>query len=80
MGRPAASPVNKSIALEFAKMITRKTDNANDLVARCGQCSIFSALREICPSLSREGNTENRDGLTEVEFNKMLQVQTVAPT
>jgi hypothetical protein len=73
MGRPSASEANKSFALEFAKLVTQRSDNPDDLVARCGQCSIFSALRDVCPDLIRDA--ANREGLTEIEYNKMLQVQ-----
>ena len=75
MGRPSASPENKTIALEFAKLVTRKTSNSNDLLARCGRCSLFSALQEMFPQIVRDGTRLARDGLTEVEFNKLLQVQ-----
>ena len=75
MGRPSASPENKTIALEFAKVVTRKTSSSYDLLARCGRCSLFSALREMFPQIVREGTRLARDGLTEVEFNKLLQVQ-----
>ena len=75
MGRPSASPENKTIALEFAKVVTRKTSSSYDLLARCGRCSLFSALQEMFPQIVRDGTRLARDGLTEVEFNKLLQVQ-----
>ena len=61
------------VAIEFAKAVTRKTSNPKDLLARCGRCSIFSTLQEMFPSIVRNGTSPN--GLTEVEFNKLLQVE-----
>jgi hypothetical protein len=74
MGRAAASEVNKTIALAFAKIITQRTDNPHELVARCGRYSIYSTFQEMFPYLVREGHLENREGVSEVEFNKVLQV------
>lgn len=74
MGRPTASSSNKSIALSFAQIITSKTKSMDDILARCGQCSIFSMLRKALPQIVREGQLDNRDGISEVEFNKLLQV------
>jgi hypothetical protein len=74
MVRPTGSPTNRRIALEFAKLVTRNTGDHNDLLARCGQCSLFSTLQEMFPSVVRDGSGGQRDGLSEVEYNKLLQV------
>ena len=73
MVRPTGSPTNRRIALEFAKLVTRPTGNDDDLVARCGRCCLFSTLQETYPSLARAEYGGARDGLSEVEFNKLLQ-------
>ena len=73
MVRPTGSPINRRLALEFAKLVTRHTGNDDDLVARCGRCSLFSTLQEIFPSVVRDESGGARDGLSEVEFNKLLQ-------
>ncbi len=74
MGRPAASTVNKKFAVSIALMVTRQTDNANDTIARSGQCSIFALLKILSPTIIRENNEGPRDGISEIEFNKALQV------
>ncbi len=74
MGRPTSSENNRMVALEFAKMITRKTDDGDDQIARRGACSIFSVLIATCPQLIRGGNVGDRKGVSEIEFNKLLQV------
>ena len=74
MGRPSASAENKVIAIEFAKAVTRKTSDPKDLLARCGRCSLFSVFQEMFPQIVRDGTSSARHGLTEVEFNKLLQV------
>ena len=77
MGRPSASAENKVIAIEFAKAVTRKTSDPKDLLARCGRCSLFSALQEMFPQIVRDGASSARHGLTEAEFNKLLQVNII---
>jgi hypothetical protein len=72
MGRPCASEENKFAALAFAKIITKETGDPDDLLARCGRCSLFATLQEMYPHIIRD--TGNRDGISEVEFNKILQV------
>ena len=74
MVRPAASDINKSIALTFATSITQITHDTADIVARCGRCGIFSALSDVYPHIVRDGLSGVRDGVSEVEFNKTLQV------
>ena len=74
MGRPRASAANKMLAVEFAKSVTRQTGDTDDLVARCGRYSLYCALKEMFPHIAREGSEGERDGLAEVEFNKLLQV------
>ena len=75
MGRPTGSPTNRHIALEFAQAVTRHTGDAEDLLARCGRCCLFATLQEMFPSVVRDGSGGGRDGLSEVEFNKLLQVR-----
>jgi hypothetical protein len=55
-------------------MVTRKTDNPSNTVARSGKCSIYALLKVLCPSIIRNNNSGLRDGISEVEFNKVLQV------
>ena len=74
MVRPTASAINKSIAFTFAASITQITQNAKDVVARCGRCGLFSALSDVYPHIVRDGLSGVRDGVSEVEFNKTLQV------
>lgn len=79
MGRAAASEVNKAVALAFAKIITQRSEDPHDLVARCGRYSIYSTFRDMYPFLVREGQLDNREGVSEVEFNKVLQVTSYSP-
>jgi hypothetical protein len=74
MVRPSGSPANRMIALEFAKLVTRQTGDDEDLVACCGRCSLFSTLQETFPNMARDNSGSERDGLSEVEYNKLLQV------
>ena len=75
MGRPVASERNKYVAVAFAKLMMEQTNNADDIVARCGLCSVYALLKCACPTVVREGNIGPRDGVSEVEFNKALQVR-----
>ncbi len=75
MGRPCASEENKMAALAFASIITKQTMNHDDLLARCGRCSLFATLQQMYPHIIREADTGDRDGISEVEFNKLLQVR-----
>ena len=74
MGRPVASHSNKMFAVAFANLLTRFTGCAHSFIARSGKCSLFSLLRMLRPSIVRDSDTGPRDGITEVEFNKALQV------
>ena len=74
MGRPVASHSNKMLAVAFANLLTRSTGCAHSFIARSGKCSLFSLLRMLRPSIVRDSDTGPRDGITEVEFNKALQV------
>jgi hypothetical protein len=74
MVRPVASDTNKAIALAFAASVTKITQDAEDIVARCGRCGIFSALRDVFPQTVRDHCLGVRDGVSEMEFNKLLQV------
>ena len=71
MGRPTASDTNRRAALALARVLTRLTGNADDVVARCGECGLYSAVGEVFPQIVRAGA---RDGVSEVELNKTLQV------
>ncbi len=78
MGRPAASPANKKLAVSIALMVTRQTDKSSDTIARGGMCSIFELLKSVSPTITRQNNEGPRDGITEIELNKALQVCTCA--
>ncbi len=71
MGRPAASDTHRKAALALARILTRLTGDADDIVARCGECELYSAVQEVFPQIVRAGA---RDGISEVERNKVLQV------
>jgi hypothetical protein len=75
MGRPTASAYNKQFAVAMACLVTAETDNPNDTVARCGPYSIFALVKQVCPSIVRDTDSGPRDGLSEVELNKALQVR-----
>ncbi len=74
MGRSAASEKNKAVAVAFAQLVTQKTDNPDDIIARCGKCSIYAVLKEVCPLIVRDENSGPRERISEVEINKALQV------
>ena len=75
MGRPTASKTNKELALAFAQLITCPSESSEHIVARCGECSIFALLRTTCSTIVRNEKGYPRDGISEVEFNKFLQVR-----
>ena len=77
MGRPTASLLNRHLAIAIAKIVTAETDCPSDTVARCGPCSIFAVVKHACPAIVRELDYGARDGISEVELNKALQVLTV---
>ena len=58
-------------AFAFANIITKQSSDREDLIARCGRCSLFATLQEMFPHIIREADS---DGICEVEFNKHLQV------
>jgi hypothetical protein len=73
--RPRASEENKAIALAFAKCVTVQA-SADDFVARHGTMSLFFAFEQIRPDLIRDANDSrpgNRQGISEPEFNKLLE-------
>ena len=74
MGRPAASGENKQFAVALAHLVTHRTDNPSDTIARRGKCSIFALLKIFYPSIVRDNDKGPRDGISEVELNKALQV------
>ncbi len=74
MVRPTPSDTNKRVALAFAKAVTRTTNKIFDMVARRGPSSLFSALKEIYPEVVYCGPPYPRDGVSEMVFNKTLQV------
>jgi hypothetical protein len=59
-------------ALAFASIITTPSSDPDALLARCGRCSLFAAFQEMFPHIIREAG--ERDCISEVEFNKLLQV------
>ena len=76
MGRPTASQTNRGVALAFAQMVSEKSEDPNDIIARSGSFSMYAALQATCPFAVRSGR---REGITEVEFNKVLQVRRPKP-
>ena len=72
MRRSCASQENKMAALAFANIVTEQSSNPEDMVARCGRCSLFATLQEMFPHIIRDADAE---GICEVEFNKLLQVR-----
>ena len=74
MGRPAACPAHRKLAVDFAKLVTRHSSNSRDTIARSGSCSIFELFQIFRPAAVRLGNLGPRNGISEVEFNKALQV------
>ncbi len=78
MGRPAASLQNKHVAIAIAKLVTAETEYHSDTVARCGPCSIFAIVKHACPAIIRQSDSGPRDGLSEVELNKVLQVRSIS--
>ena len=74
MVRPVASELNRLIALAFAASVTQITRDTIDTVARNGHCGLFSALRDVYPKAVRDELSGVRDGVSEMEFNKTLQV------
>lgn len=73
MVRPCASKENRLLCLEFVKACTKVTGDATDLLARCGPLSPFAALSRCCPTAVRVEGAGRRDGITELECNKVLQ-------
>ncbi|EKX45682.1 hypothetical protein GUITHDRAFT_108557 [Guillardia theta CCMP2712] len=70
MVRPSASDYNKRIGLTFANTI------AYEQVKResGGYCSVYSLLKICCPTATRsEDPLSARHGMTEIEFNKLLE-------
>ena len=59
-------------ALAFANIVTKQSSDPEDLLARCGRCSLFAALQEMFPHIVRDADAA---GICEVEFNKLLQVR-----
>ena len=79
MGKSRSLETNRAAALAFAQIITQSTGATDDQIARRGNCSIFSVLLAVCPSLVRGGQSLNSNGLSEIEFIKMLQVSAELP-
>ena len=77
MGRPAASEINKRVAVKLANLVTQSADSKNSTIARCGLCSLYNLLRSVRPEIARNFNEGPRDGISEVEFNKALQANPV---
>jgi hypothetical protein len=71
-GRPTASDTNRRVALALARILTRLTGNVDDVVARCGKCGMYSVVEEVFPQIVRAGA---RNGISEVELNKALEVR-----
>jgi len=69
----SASAANKEFARQFALVVVTPTDRLNDMVARSGPWSLFSAMSECFPDFVKGDTLETREGLQEAEFNKALQ-------
>ena len=54
-------------------MIITRTKCPDDVLARVGPYSPYALLLRTCPDICRVGATP-RDGISELEFNKALQV------
>jgi hypothetical protein len=80
MVRPTPSETNKKVALAFARAVTLTTNKKKDEVARSGPSSIFSALVDIYPQAVYCGPSSRRDGISEMVFNKTLQVVAILIT
>lgn len=82
MVRPRASERNLSIATAFGTIVVFQENSKSwrdeMLAVTCnGQRSIFAALCECLPELARDSSDKkpkNRQGVTEIELNKSLQV------
>jgi hypothetical protein len=74
MVRPTPSDINKRVALAFARAVTQTTNKNVDMVPRSGTRSLFSALKETFPEVVYCGPPYPRDGISEIVFNKTLQV------
>ncbi|EKX31081.1 hypothetical protein GUITHDRAFT_122713 [Guillardia theta CCMP2712] len=73
MVRPSASVENKKLALQFASAVCACED-PDSTVSRTGYCSLFRCLAQACPFAIRgQDPYVGRHGLTEVEFNKVLE-------
>eukprot|EP00961_Rhodomonas_salina_P147836 1989860-Rhodomonas_salina.1 len=73
MGRPRGSFQNKQLALEFAETVTVASDSPASKVARAGSYSIFEVFAQCCPWAVRFHGGGALDGLTILEFNKLLE-------
>lgn len=76
MVRAIASEENKKIGLDFALAVTAETEPGEDhFITRSGEAhTLFSALKQCCPSVVRnEDPFVGRHGMTELEFNKVLE-------
>jgi len=59
----------------FATACTYGTESSKDLIARSGNFSVFTALQRCCPSAVRVAVDSPRDGISEHEFNKLMQAE-----
>ena len=74
MGRPTASNANRMFSVALAQLVTVATKDHMDTIARSGVCSIYHFMRRVFPRIVRDYNSGPRDGISEVELNKALQV------
>ena len=62
------------MALAYAKSVTIQTGDPDDLLPRSGNCSLFCILQEMHPQIVRNGFDGQRNGISEVELDKSLEV------
>ena len=55
-------------------LLLKSLETQVDTVARNGHSGLFSALRDVYPQTVRDELSRVRDGVSEMEFNKTLQV------
>mmetsp|Transcript_40975 Transcript_40975/g.82471 ORF Transcript_40975/g.82471 Transcript_40975/m.82471 type:complete len:253 (+) Transcript_40975:23-781(+) len=74
MPRLRASKDNRALLVQFAFACTKQTGHPSDFVARSGSYSIFSALAQCCPAAVRTDLDGARDGISDSEGRKELQL------
>ena len=82
MVRPKASDTNLRAAMAFVEVVIHReqpgksTGRREVRVQRRGPCSIYAIIRACLPELTRDSREKfprNRDGVTQIEFNKAMK-------